>query len=248
MRHAEATRRLAPLLREQGARARPRAALRRDRAPALGRARRDGGRGSPHRHVPHGRDHRAALRPGRGARGARVRARGRGVRDRLADAARPHPLREARADPRPQGQDRLLDRRQGAARDPRRPRDRPGRRGVARADEAREHLPRPAADADRRGRAAAHDDQPARRRDRAALDLEPEPAGDPDPHRARARDPLGVRRRARPPPAVGRLLADRAPHPRARLRRAEAARGVPARRGHPHRDRRRGARARIPRR
>ena len=41
---------------------------------------------------------------------------------------------------------------------------------------------------------------------------------------------------------VGRLLADRAAHPRARLGRAEAARGVRARRGHPPRDRRRGAR------
>ena len=42
--------------------------------------------------------------------------------------------------------------------------------------------------------------------------------------------------------AVGRLLADRAAHPRARLRRAEAARGVRARRRHPHRDCGRGAR------
>ncbi len=48
-----------------------------------------------------------------------------------------------------------------------------------------------------RGRAPAHDVQPDRGRDRAALDDEPEPAGDPDPHRARPRDPLGVRRRAR---------------------------------------------------
>ena len=37
----------------------------------------------------------------------------------------------------PQGQDRLLDRREGAARDPAGPRDRPGARGVARALEAR---------------------------------------------------------------------------------------------------------------
>ena len=161
---------------------------------------------------------------------------------RLADAARPDPLREARPHAGPEGQDGLLDRRQGAASDPRRPRDRPRDRGVARADEAREHVPRAAADADRRGRAPAHDHQPARRRDRPALDVEPEPAGDPDPHRARPRDPLGIRRRAGQPPALGRLLADRAPDPCARLRRAEAARGVPPRRGHPHRDRRGGAR------
>ena len=63
---------------------------------------------------------------------------------------------------------------------------------------------------------------------------EPEPAVDPDPHRARPRDPLRVRRRGGAPAAVRRLLADRAAHPRARLRRAEAARGVRARRGHPH--------------
>ena len=198
VRHAEAARRLAgrslAKVRERGS-----SGSTRDRAPAHRRARGDGGRGRAHRHVSHGRDHGAPERPDRGARGARVRARGRGVRARLAAAARAHPLREARADARPQGEDRLLDRRQGAARDPRRPRDRPGDRGVARADEAREHVPRPAADADRRGRAPAHDDQPDRRRDRAALDVEPEPAGDPDPHRARPRDPLGVRRRARAP-------------------------------------------------
>ena len=80
--------------------------------------------------------------------------------------------------------------------------------------------------------------------DRAAVDDEPEPAGDPDPDRARPRDPLRVRRRAGAPAALGRLLADRAADPRARLRRAEAARGVRARRGHPPRDRGRGARRR----
>ena len=42
--------------------------------------------------------------------------------------------------------------------------------------------------------------------------------------------------------AFGGLLADRAQDPRPRVRGAEAARGVPPRRGHPHRDRRRGAR------
>ena len=68
------------------------------------------------------------------------------------------------------------------------------------------------------GRAPAHDVQPDRRRDRAALDVRPEPAVDPDPHRPRPRDPLGVRRRGGPPDAVGRLLADRAADPRARLR------------------------------
>ena len=146
----------------------------------------------------------------------------------------------------PQGQDRLLDRREGAPLDPRRARARAGDRGVARALEAAEHVPRPAAGADRRAdRAAAHDDQPDRRLDRPALDDEPEPAVDPDPHAARARDPLRVRRRGGRAAALGRLLADRAADPRARLRRAEAARGVRARRGHPPRDRGRGARDRA---
>ena len=117
---------------------------------------------------------------------------------------------------------------------------------MARAVEAAQHVPRPAAGADLRGHgAAAHDDQPDRRLDRPAVDDEPEPAVDPDPHRPRPRDPLGVHRRGGLEADVGRLLADRAAHPRARLGRAEAARGVRARRGHPPRDRRRGARRRT---
>ena len=115
-----------------------------------------------------------------------------------------------------------------------RPRDRPGARGVARVLEAAQHLPRAAAEPHLAGRRPpAHDLQPDRRLDRPALDLESEPAGDPDPHRARARDPLGLRRRAGSPAALGRLLPGRAAHPRPRLRRAEAARVVRARRGHP---------------
>ena len=52
--------------------ARPRPALRGGRAAADRRARRDGGRGRPHRHVPHGGDHGA---PPGSDRGARRRAR-----------------------------------------------------------------------------------------------------------------------------------------------------------------------------
>ena len=55
-------------------RARLAAPLRRDRAAADRRARLDGGRRRQDRHVPDGRDHRAARRPGGGARGAGVRA------------------------------------------------------------------------------------------------------------------------------------------------------------------------------
>ncbi len=248
-RRARAARRGRPPARAAAAGARPRARagapLRRGRAPAHRRARGDGGRGRAHRHLSHGGDHGAALGPDRGARGERVRARRRGVRARVAAAARARPLREARPHARAEGEDRVLHGREGAGPDPRRPRDRRRRRGVARADEAREHLPGAASYADRRGRSPAHDDQPDRRRDGPALDVEPEPAGDPDPHRARARDPLGLRGRAGPAAALRRLLADRAADPRARVRGAEAAGGVPARRGHPHRDRCRGPRRRT---
>ena len=133
-------------------RARLGAALRRDRAAAHRRPRRDGGRGRQDRHLPDGRDHGAAGRPRRGARGEGARARGRGVHARLDAAGRPHPLREAAADARAQGQDGLLDRHARSPLDPRRARDRPRARGVARALEADQHLPRPAAAADLRAR------------------------------------------------------------------------------------------------
>ena len=68
------------------------------RSPPCSRAMEDAG--DQDRHVPDGRDHRAARRPRRGARVARVRARGRGVHARLDAAGRAHPLREARADAR----------------------------------------------------------------------------------------------------------------------------------------------------
>ena len=93
-----------------GAEARQRAAVRRRRAAADRRARRHGGRRCPDRHVPHGRDHRAPARSGRGARGDGARARGRGVHARLDAAARPRPVREARAHAGPQGEDGVLDR------------------------------------------------------------------------------------------------------------------------------------------
>ena len=182
-------------------RARPRLPLRGRRAAAHARARGDGGRRRQDRHLPHGRDHGASLRADRGARVDRARARRRGVRARLDAAGGARPLRDARADAGAEGEDRLLDRHQGLADDPRRASDRPRDRGVAGADEAREHVPRPAAGDARRGRPVAHDDQPGGRRDGPAVDVEPEPPGDPRPHRARARDPVGVRRRGRQPAA-----------------------------------------------
>ncbi len=99
-----------------------------------------------------------------------------------------------------------------------RARDRRRDRGVARVLEAAQHLSGPAADVDRRGRPAAYDLQPDGRGHRPALDDKPEPAGDPDPHGARSRDPLRLHRRGRAPAPVGRLLAGRAAHPGPRLR------------------------------
>ena len=143
----------------------------------------------------------------------------------------------------PQGEDGLLDRQPRPARDPRRARDRAGDRGVARVLEAAQHLPAAAAVADLGARRPpAHDVQPGRRRHGAAVDDEPEPAVDPDPDRPRPPDPLGVHRRGGAPAALGRLQPGRAAHPRPRLGRAGAARGVRARGGHPHADGGGGAR------
>ena len=69
---------------------------------------------------------------------------------------------------------------------------------------------------------------------RPAQQQRPEPAEHPDPHRSRRAHPQGLRRgRPAQPAADGRLLADRAAHPRAPQRRRGAARGVRAGRGHP---------------
>ena len=86
----------------------------------------DGGGRCQDRHLPDGRDHRAARRPRRGARVAGLRAGRRGVHARLDAAGREDPVREARPDGRAQGQDRLLHRREGASLDPARARDRRG--------------------------------------------------------------------------------------------------------------------------
>ena len=158
-------------------------------------------------------------------------------------AARTDPLREARADPRSQGQDGVLDGRAGAARrSAREHADRPGHRGVARAHEAREHVPRAPADADRRGRATAHDVQPDRRGDRPPLH-----------HRART-----CRRSPSAPSSAGRSARPSSPsrdtgcsRPTTRRSSCGSSRTSPGsrscarpspRRGHPHRDGRGGAR------
>ena len=131
VRAAEVPRRLGSAAARATARARQRGAVRPRRAAAHRRARGDGGRRREDRHVPDGRDHGAALRPRRGARVARVRARRRGVHARLDAAARTRPVRAARAHARPEGEDGILDRHTRAADDPRRAPDRRGDRGVA---------------------------------------------------------------------------------------------------------------------
>ena len=109
---------------------------------------------------------------------------------------------------------------------------------VAQPSEAEGHLHRRAAAAGRpRHRPGAHVVQPGGRGDGAVEQQRAEPAEHPDPHRARAGDPRGVRRRAGPRAHLGRLLADRAAGARAPVRRRRADRGVPARRGHPRSDR-----------
>ena len=123
-----------------------------------------------------------------------------GVHDRLAAAGRPHPLREARADPQAPRQNRLLDRRPRARPDPRRAPDRREDRVLARADQAEEHLPRLAAGPDRpRDRPRPHHLQPGGDDHRPPLQHQPEPAEHPDPDRDRPPGPRLLRRRARAP-------------------------------------------------
>ena len=81
---------------------------------------------------------------------------------------------------------------------------------------------------------------------RAAVLQQPEPAEHPDPHRARARDPRLLRRRARHLLIVGRLLAGRAAAARAHRRRGRAEGDLPPRRGRPHRHRAAGSSASTP--
>ena len=137
--------------------------------PLDGRARVDGGRRHQDRHVPHGRDHRAARRPRRGARGARAGARGRGVHARL-DAAGGAGSSSRSSGSRPGRKGKT-----GYSTDTRvlrsiraRARDRRRDRGVARVLEAAQHVPRAASVAHlARGRPAAHDTSTRRSRRRA---------------------------------------------------------------------------------
>ena len=197
--------------------------------------------GAPEQGAP-GRGRRARAR-GDHAAGARdLGARRDRVRDRLAAAARRGPLRAARPVAQAPRQDRLLDRRARAAGDPRRARDHPQDRALARAQPDPEDLPRRAAPARRRREPHPHDLPAGGRDDGTDRVDEPEHAERAGAHRARARDPRLLRGRARQRPDLGRLLAGRAARARPRRRRAGARGDLRARRGRPHRHRRPGLR------
>ena len=102
------------------------------------------------------------------ARARDLGGRRRGVRDRLAAAARPDPVREARPLAQAPRQDRLQHRRARAPGDPRRAPDHPQDRALPGALEARPDLPRRAPQLDRRRRPPAHDVPAGHRRHRPA--------------------------------------------------------------------------------
>ena len=111
-------------------------------------------RGRQARHRAAGRDHRAGARRDPRARAGDLGRGGGGVRARLAPAARGDPLRQARPLAQAPRQDRLLHRRPGAPGHPRRAPDHAQDRALARAQPAREDLPRRAPRAG--GRAQPH--------------------------------------------------------------------------------------------
>ncbi len=209
-------------------------------APGRGPGRDGAGRSDARRRAP-GRDRQGVREADRQAREGHPQARRPRLHDRLPAAALRGPLRRPRPDQEAPGQDRLLHRRPRPRPDPRRAQDHSQDRGVARADQAQEHLPRrpPRPDRPRHG-PHPHHLQPDRDRDGPPLQHEPEPPEHPHPQRRGPPDPLLLRRPARPAPALGRLQPDRVAHPGPDRRRGRPARDLRPGRGHPHGHRGRG--------
>ncbi len=92
------------------------------------------------------------------------------------------------------------------------------------------------------GQPPAHDLQPDRGHHRAPVLQQPQPPEHPDPHRAGPRDPRLLRRRARQPARLRRLLTGRAAPAGPHRRRGCAQGDLPPRRGRAHRDRLPGVR------
>ena len=157
-------------------RTRPGLADGRGRAAAGQGAAHDGGRGrAAQRGTPGGGGH-ARARRGRGARARDLGAQRHRVHDRLTPAAGGGALRAPRAVAQAAWQDRILHRRARAAGDPRRASGDPEDRALARAQPARQDLPRRAAAARRRARAHPHDVPAGGRHHRPARLHQPEHA------------------------------------------------------------------------
>ena len=151
------------------------------------------------------RDYLATLEPrlrdrDRGAGGAHLRGGVRAVHHRLAAAAWRGALRAARAERRPQGQERPIfhGRQRARALGWRRHPLRDPRARTASAVEAEIDLHRRIAGANQpQNRAASTPASAFRRADRAAVVERPQPSEHPDPHRDRPQDPRRLHRRAR---------------------------------------------------
>ena len=199
----------------------------RDPGPAAGA---DSGRHGAPRHQGRPPDPEGALGRLRPAHG-RARERGPPARrarlqPRLAQAARRDPVRGAGHRGRAQDQDRQPHHDRQRARGSRRPGlsaagDDPR---LASAAEADRHLYRRPDPGDRARRPRAHLLRHGRDLHRPAVVERPQSAEHPDPHRGGPQDPPRLRRRGGLRPALGRLLADRAPPARAygRYRGAQA--------------------------
>ena len=155
------------------------------------------------------------------ARGRDLRARRRAVHDRLAKAARRHPVRQDGPARRLQDQDRPVVDHGAAARRAggRRPRAAAQDRRLAPDDQAQIDLYRRAAGLHPpRHQARPHLLCAGRDDDRAAVLVRAEPAEHPGAHGGRPQDQDGLHRRQGQQADLGRLQPDRAQDPRPRRR------------------------------